>query len=149
MCHNLDSLLWVTGRRWLWQGFYFWDSHWVSNVKKACACIGALRRIKPFVPLYTLVTLYNLTLITVRRYGIYLWKATWKINCKNSKPCGKVITGLSYDIRSVDVLDNLKWRNLETRRSHMHVKATLMYKNLIDQWFCPPSESLLYQTQRK
>ena len=37
----------------------------------------------------------------------------------------------SYDITLVDVLDNLKWKHLETRSSH--IKATIMYKILNDQ----------------
>ena len=107
----------------------------------------ALRRIKPFVPLYTLVTLYNLTLITVRPYGIYLWKATETYIVRIQNRAGRVITGLSYDIRSVDVLFNLKWRNLVTRRSHMHVKATLMYKNLIDHLRAPlPNSTIVTST---
>ena len=38
---------------------------------------------------------------------------------------GRVITGSSYDVRSADVLNNLKWKTLETRC--LHTKATLMY----------------------
>ena len=38
--------------------------------------------------------------------------------------------GSSYDVRSADVLNNLKWKTLETRR--FHIKATLMYKILND-----------------
>ena len=38
---------------------------------------------------------------------------------------GRVITGSSYDLRSADVLNNLKWKTLETRC--LHTKATLMY----------------------
>ena len=43
---------------------------------------------------------------------------------------GRVITGSSYDVKSSDVLNNLKWKTLETRR--FHTKATLMYKILND-----------------
>ena len=39
---------------------------------------------------------------------------------------GRVITGSSYDVRSADVLNNLNWKTLETRR--FYTKATLMYK---------------------
>ena len=42
----------------------------------------------------------------------------------------RVITGSSYDVRSADVLNNLKWKTLETRR--FHTKATLMYTILND-----------------
>ena len=34
-------------------------------------------------------------------------------------------------LRSVDVLDNVKWKNLATRRTH--IEATLKYKILSDQ----------------
>ena len=36
--------------------------------------------------------------------------------------------GSSYNVRSTYVLNNLKWKTLETRR--FHTKATLMYKIL-------------------
>ena len=49
----------------------------------------------------------------------YLCKSIAKIQNR----AGRVITGASNDIRSVDV----QWKSLETRRSH---KATLMYKIL-------------------
>ena len=42
----------------------------------------------------------------------------------------RIITGSSYDVRSADVLNNLKWETLETRC--FHAKATLMYKILND-----------------
>ena len=38
---------------------------------------------------------------------------------------GRIIKGSSYDVRSADVLNNLKWKTLETRR--FHTKATLAY----------------------
>ena len=48
---------------------------------------------------------------------------------------GRVINGSSYDIRSVEfVLDNVKWKNLATRRTH--IEATIMYKILTGQ--CAP-----------
>ena len=43
---------------------------------------------------------------------------------------GRVIMGSSYDVSSADVLNNLKWKTLETRR--FHTKATLMHKILND-----------------
>ena len=52
--------------------------------------------------------------------------------------------GSSYDVRSADVLNNLKWKNLET--SSFHTKAALMYKILNDLAF-PLTEQLLCKTQ--
>ena len=51
---------------------------------------------------------------------------------KNQNRAGRVITGSSYDVRSIDVLDNLKWKTLETRRFHAKATVTLMYKILND-----------------
>ena len=102
--------------------------------KKACAGIGTLRRIKPFVPLCTLVTLYRSLIEPYFDYCSPLWDTCGK-QLKDKLPqiqncAGRVITGSSYDVRSVDVLNNLNWKTLETRR--FHTKATLMYKILND-----------------
>ena len=43
---------------------------------------------------------------------------------------GRAITGSPYDVRSVDALNNLNWKTLETRG--FHTKATLMNKILND-----------------
>ena len=58
----------------------------------------------------------------------YLWKATEDKVQKIQNRAGRIITGASYDIRLVDVLDNLKWKNLETRRSQ--IETTPTYKIL-------------------
>ena len=101
---------------------------------KACAGIGALRRIKSFVPLCTLVTLYRSLIQPYFDYCSPLWDTCGKqLKDKLQKiqnRAGRVITGSSYDVRSTDVLNNLKWKTLETRR--FHTKATLMYKILND-----------------
>ena len=102
--------------------------------KKACAGIGTLRRIKPFVPLCTLVTLYRSLIEPYFDYCSPLWDTCGKQlkdKLQQIQNCaGRVITGSSYDVRSVDVLNNLNWKTLETRR--FHTKATLMYKILND-----------------
>ena len=99
--------------------------------KKACAGIGASRRIKPFVPLCTLVTLYRSLIEPYFDYCSPLWDTCGKqLKDKLQKiqnRAGKVITVSSYDVRSVDVLN---WKTLKTR--HFHTKATLMYKILND-----------------
>ena len=87
------------------------------------------------VSLCTLVTLYNSHVQPFFDYCCPLLD-----NCgkqlkdklqKLQNRAGRVINGSSYDIRSVDVLDNVKWKNLATRRTH--IEATLMYKILTDQ----------------
>ena len=102
--------------------------------KKACAGIGVLRGIKPFVPLCTLVTLYRSLIEPYFDYWSPLWDTCGKqLKDKLQKIQNRgrrVITGSSFDVRSADVLNNLKWKTLETRR--FHTKATLMYKILND-----------------
>ena len=68
------------------------------------AGIGALRRIKPFVPLCTLVTLYRSLIEPYFDYYLPLWDTCGKqLKDKLQKiqnRAGRVITGLSYDVRS-------------------------------------------------
>ena len=111
------------------------ETHIEYICKKACAGIGALRRIKPFVSLCTLVTLYRSLIESYFDYCSSLWD-TWgeqrryKLQ-KFQNRGGRVITGSSYDVRSADVLNNFwKWKTLETRR--FHTKATLMCKIVSD-----------------
>ena len=104
-----------------------------------------LKRISTFCPALHpcepyAIHLYNPTLITVLPYG-RLVESNWKINCKNSNyHAGRVINGSSCDIRSVNVLDNLRWKNLETRdtckgypdvqnQSASHLKASFAKLN--------------------
>ena len=49
------------------------ETHIDYICKKACAGIGALRRIKPFVPLCTLVTLYRSLIEPYFDYCSPLW----------------------------------------------------------------------------
>ena len=117
------------------------ETHIEYICKKACAGIGALRRIKPFVPLCTLVTLYRSLIQPYFDYCSPLWDTCGKqLKDKLQKiqnRAGRVITGSSYDVRSTDVLNNLKWKTLETRR--FHTKATLMYK-ILNDLSAPPTE---------
>ena len=79
----------------------------------------ALRRIKPVVPLCTLVTLYRSLIQLYFNYRSPLWDTC----CKQRKDklqtiqnrAGRIITGSSYEVRSADVLNNLKRKTLETR----------------------------------
>ena len=102
--------------------------------KKACVGIGALRRIQAFVPLCTLVTLYRSLIEPYFDYCSPVWDTCGKqLKDKLQKVqnrAGRIIKGSSYDVRSADVLNNLKWQTLDTRR--FHTKATLIYKILND-----------------
>ena len=104
-----------------------------------------MRRNKPFVPLCTLVTLYRSLIQPCFDYCSPLWDTCGKqLKSKLQKiqdRAGRVITGSSYDARSTGVLNNLKWKTLETRR--FHTKATLMYKILNDLSAPQPSKAFV------
>ena len=84
---------------------------------KVSAGIGAMRRLKPFVPLSTVKMLYNAIIQPYFDYCSTLWD-----NCgiglkgklqKFQNRAARVITGATYDIRSSDILENLNWKPLE------------------------------------
>ncbi len=90
--------------------------------KKASAAIGAMKRIKPFVPMHTLESIYKSLVQPYFDYCSPLWDT-----------CGKllrVLTGANYDTRSADLLNMLSWDTLENTRSS--AKSVLMYKILND-----------------
>jgi hypothetical protein len=86
--------------------------------KKICAGIGALRRIKPFVPQSSLVTLYKSLIQPYVDYCSPLWDTCDKILKDKlqilQNRAARVITGTRYDdrIRSSDLLEGLGWDNL-------------------------------------
>ena len=109
-----------------------WEKHVECICSKVSAGIGAMRRLKPFVPLSTLKMLHNAIIQPYFDYCSPLWD-----NCgiglkdkfqKFQNRAARVITGATYDIRSSDILENLNWKPLEERRNHL--KSTFIYKIL-------------------
>jgi hypothetical protein len=102
--------------------------------------IGALRRIKPFVPQTSLVTLYKSLIQSYFDYCSPLWGTCDKILKDKlqilQNRAARVITGARYDdrIRSNDILEGLGWDYLHDRRAKL--KSILMYKILNEN--CSP-----------
>ncbi len=98
---------------------------------KVWAGIGVMRKMKPFVPLETLKLTYNALVQPYFNYCSPLWD-----NCriglrdklqKFQNRAARVITGSTYDTRSVDhVLNMLGWETLDQKRNY--TKSILMYK---------------------
>ena len=92
-----------------------------------------MRRIKPYVPPATLQTIYK---ARVQPYFDYC--SPLSDNCGKTlqdklqkfhiETAARVISGLSYDVRSADVLDTLGWQTLNVKR--LENKLTLMHKIL-------------------
>jgi hypothetical protein len=96
--------------------------HWTSIPK----------RIKPYVPANTLISIYNALIQPYFDYCSPLWgvcNKTLRDNLqKFQNRAARIIAGASYEIISADVLRTLDWKNLETR--WYLTKATFLYKVL-------------------
>ena len=105
------------------------ETHIEYICKKACAGIGALRRIKPFVPLCTLVTLYRSLIESYFDYCSPLWDTCGK-QLKNKlqkiQNCAvRVITGSSYDVRSADGIPLKPGASIQ--RLPLCIKSSMIY----------------------
>ena len=111
-----------------------WDSHIEMICKKASAAIGAMKRIKPFVPMHTLESIYKSLVQPYFDYCSPLWDTCGKLLRDKlqrfQSRAARVLTGANYDTRSADLLNMLSWDTLENRRSG--AKSVLMYKILND-----------------
>ena len=109
--------------------------------------LGALRRFKLFVPLYNLGNLYNSHAQPYFDYCYPLWDTCGKqLKDKLQKiqnRAGRVITGSSYDIRSVDVLIFLCnfFLHIKTFSFQLFCPINLTRTKLGCLWF-PLAESL-------
>jgi hypothetical protein len=98
--------------------------------KKICSGIRAFRRIKPFVPQNSLVTLYKSSIQPYFDYCSPLWDTCDKIFKDKlqmlQNRAARVITGASNDdrIRSSNLLEGLGRDNLHVRRAKRKEKAS-------------------------
>jgi hypothetical protein len=91
-----------------------WDKQIDNISKKASKGIGMLRRVKPYGPTKTHQHLYQALVQTHFDYCSMVWG-----NCgeylrgklhKLQNRAARVITGDSYEIRSIDILKKLEWK---------------------------------------
>ena len=106
--------------------------------KKICSGVGILRRIKPFVPQGSLVTLYKSLIQPYFDYCAPLWDTCDKALKDKlqilQNRAARVITGVTYHdrIRSNDLLQLLGWGTLHVRRAKL--KCILLYKVLNEDY---------------
>ena len=103
--------------------------------KKASAGIGAIQRIKLFVPPSSLENVYKYLVQPYFDYCAPIWDTcgetlTDKLQKLQSR-AARVITGAKYEERSVDILQGLGWEFLDKLRSKR--KSIMMFKILHDQ----------------
>ena len=98
-----------------------WKNHIDSVRHTISAGIGAIKRIKPYVPHKTLQDVYKTLIQPHFDYRSPLWD-----NCglelqdklqRFHNRAVRVITGADYDVRSVEVLNTLGWETLANRRA--------------------------------
>ena len=110
------------------------NSHIEMISKKASAAIGAMKRIKPFVLMHTLESIYKSLVQPYFDYCSPLWDTCGKLLRDKlqrfQSRAARVLNGANYDTRSADLLNMLSWDTLENRRSG--AKSVLMYKTLND-----------------
>ena len=115
------------------------DIHIENLCKKICLGIGALRRIKPFVPLRSLKMLYKALIQPYFDHCSPLWDTCGKVHKDKLYRCSVlqnraarvIITGARFDVNSANVLEDLQWSTLDVRRHRL--KSVLMYKILNEQ----------------
>lgn len=107
-----------------------WDKHIEEIFKKVSKGLGALKRIRPYVPQSTLVTVYNTLILPYFDYCSTVWGCIGK--ClgdrlqKLQNRAARIITRSTYEDRSTDILQKLGWNTLEQRREKQ--LATTVYK---------------------
>ena len=97
-----------------------WEVHINAICKKVGAGIGVLKRTKPFVPNETLHIIYKALILPYFDYCSPLWDNSSGIVLKEKlqrlqNRAARVLTGVSYDTNSSELLERLNWKNLENR----------------------------------
>ena len=107
-----------------------WRDHVDKIAKKASGGIGALRRVRHLIPRETLITMYSSLVLPYFDYCSTVWGSCGRGMCDRlqvlQNRASRVLTLSNYDRQSVEILDELGWDNLETRR--IRQLATIVYK---------------------
>ena len=94
-----------------------WGIHIDAQCKKISKNIALLRRAKSFVPLHILIKMYNALVSPHLTYCSTIWNdgSNTILNklSKLQRRSARVITGQSYDVRSTQILESLKWMPIE------------------------------------
>ena len=98
-----------------------WDKQIENVSKKISKGIGMIRRVKPFVSIGTLTYLYQALIQPHFDYCSMVWgncgKTLKGMLQKIQNRAARVISGDSYEVRSLDILNKLNWITLEERRN--------------------------------
>ena len=107
-----------------------WKQHIRELSKKVDSSIGALKCVRPFIPLNTAIKIYKGLMEPHFDYCSVVWDSLCQVLSKKLQKlqnrAARVITKSSYDTNSSYLLTSLGWDKLSIRRAKQ--KANLMYK---------------------
>ena len=106
------------------------EKHVDSVRKNVAAGIGLLRRIRDFTSFDVLIKIYKALIEPHFDYACTVWDdldATLALKLQRlQNRAARIITGSDYEVRSADILKNLRWETLQNRR--FYFKKRLMIK---------------------
>lgn len=109
-----------------------WNVQIAKLSKKVASGIGALKRIKPFVPHSTLKLIYNCLVQPHFDYCSVVWDTCGSSLAdklqKLQNRAARVLTSSNYDTNAEYLFEKLGWKNLAFQRRI--AKAIMMYKSL-------------------
>ena len=107
-----------------------WNDQINNICRKMCNSLGIMRRIKPFVPQSSLVTIYNTMFLPHLDYGIILWSNCGNTNLsriqKLQNTAMRIIISAPFRTHINDMLKTLGFMDVRNRISY--VTGCMMYK---------------------
>ena len=111
-----------------------WDEHINKLIKKIASGVGALKRIRTFVPATTLQYIFNSLIQPHFDYCCVVWDKCSKTFAdklqKLQNRAARVLTYSCYDASAYPLIHQLGWKKLETQRKIK--KAIMVHKSLHD-----------------
>ena len=109
-----------------------WNKHIEIISKKTASGIGALKRISPFFPGYTLQYIFNSIIQPHSDYCCVVWDNCTKFSAeklqKLQNRAARILTFSSYKTKADFLIEELGWRKLESQRKNQ--KTLMVYKSL-------------------
>ena len=111
-----------------------WGDHINNVMKKVSSGIGALKRVRPFVPQATLQLIFKALVQPHFDYCSVVWDSCGKTLSdklqKLQNRAARVLTYSAYDADAEHLIESLGWEKLSVQRQKQ--TATLVYKSLND-----------------
>ena len=109
-----------------------WSKHIEYIYKKVGPLLGLLRRIRNFVDIDTLITIYKALVQPHLDYCCIVWDGLDKglaLKVQRLQSAARIITRSNWEVRSSDILASLNWESLEQRRFFLKKKFLIKTLN--------------------